>query len=258
MDGLLLNTEDIYTICHNILLAEYGGPPMAWSIKSQLQGRPASEAVALLLNWAGLSHVPIEEYMQKLKIIQAEQFPLCKPLPGVETLLKNLRATGTQGDKKVHLALATSSHTSAFNIKTERWKEMLEAFTPERKILGDDPRIPAGRGKPSPDIWQVALRAINDTLEEGEEKITPEQCLVFEDSVPGIVSGRRAGMRVVWIPNPGLAVEFKGREDVVLAGRGEGSLKDEHELGVPGDGWGEQLLTMEDFSYEKYGIALSE
>ncbi|KAL3427142.1 haloacid dehalogenase-like hydrolase [Phlyctema vagabunda] len=256
MDGLLLNTEDIYTICHNILLAEYGGPPMEWSIKSQLQGRPASEAIALLLNWAKLTDIDVQEYIAKLTIIQAQQFPLCKPLPGVETLLGDLKATAARGKaKKVHIALATSSHLASFDVKTQHWKEMFTVFTPERRVLGDDARIPKGRGKPSPDIYQLALRVINESLEEGEEPVKPEECLVFEDSVPGVESGRRAGMRVVWVPNPGLAIQYKGREDTVLAGRGEGSLVDVHELGTPGDGWGQQLSTLEDFPYEKYGIA---
>jgi pseudouridine-5'-monophosphatase len=39
---------------------------------------------------------------------------------------------------------------------------------------------------------------------EGKDEIRPEECLVFEDSVPGCESGRRAGMRVVWVPHPEL------------------------------------------------------
>jgi pseudouridine-5'-monophosphatase len=41
----------------------------------------------------------------------------------------------------------------------------------------------------------------------------------------------------------------------VLAGRGEGGeLVDEYQLGQVGDGWGEQLVSLVDFPYEKYGI----
>lgn len=43
MDGLLLDTEDIYTKCNNVILAEYGRPNLPWKIKSQLQGRPGPE-----------------------------------------------------------------------------------------------------------------------------------------------------------------------------------------------------------------------
>lgn len=47
MDGLLLNTEDLYTICTNEVLHEYGKPDLPWNIKAQLQGRPAPEVVSL-------------------------------------------------------------------------------------------------------------------------------------------------------------------------------------------------------------------
>lgn len=48
MDGLLLNTEDIYTDVVNIILKENNRPLMPWSIKAQLQGRPYA-AVSLLI-----------------------------------------------------------------------------------------------------------------------------------------------------------------------------------------------------------------
>ena len=43
MDGLILDTEDIYTACNNVILREYGKPNLPWMIKAQLQGRPAPE-----------------------------------------------------------------------------------------------------------------------------------------------------------------------------------------------------------------------
>jgi len=136
--------------------------------------------------------------------------------------------------------------------------KLFEVFAPERRVLGDDKRIPKGRGKPNPDIYLVALKAVNETLEVGEEEIKPEECLVFEDGVPGVIAGRRAGMRVVWVPHAGLAQEYSGREAEVLAGRGEGGLMDEHQLGIVGDGWGEQLESLVDFPYEKYGISVGK
>lgn len=40
MDGLLIDTEDIYTDVVNIILRENNRPLMPWSIKARLQGRP--------------------------------------------------------------------------------------------------------------------------------------------------------------------------------------------------------------------------
>jgi pseudouridine-5'-monophosphatase len=255
MDGLLINTEDIYTLCHNILLAQYNAGPMTWDIKSQLQGRPAHEAIALLLSWFKLSNVSPADYTTKLHIIQEENFPTAKPLPGVEKLLSDLKSTErNEVGERVQIALATSSNEGHFKIKTNHLADLFSIFKPERRVLGDDQRIPKGRGKPNPDIYLVALKAINDTLEEGDAPIKPEECLVFEDGVPGVVAGRTAGMRVVWVPHEGLANMCRGKEGEVLAGRGEGpTLKG---VGEVGDGWGEQFVTLENFPYAKYGIRI--
>lgn len=40
MDGLLIDTEDIYTDVVNVILEENNRPLMPWSIKARLQGRP--------------------------------------------------------------------------------------------------------------------------------------------------------------------------------------------------------------------------
>lgn len=133
----------------------------------------------------------------------------------------------------------------------------MHVFAPEKRVLGDDTRIGKGRGKPSPDIYLLALKCVNENLEEGEREITAEECLVFEDSVPGVEAGRRAGMRVVWCPHPELKKEFEGREEEVLAGRmGEAGEVDMHLVGEAGDGWAEYLSTLEGFPYERYGIVV--
>ena len=41
MDGLLIDSEDKYTVCTNDVLREYGKPDLPWHIKAQMQGRPA-------------------------------------------------------------------------------------------------------------------------------------------------------------------------------------------------------------------------
>lgn len=218
--------------------------------------------------------------MARQKELQKDAFRDCAPLPGVELLLQRLSVAHTMIDtrrrvtspgsdrKRLALALATSSHRGNYEIKTHGMKEMFSVFDEKCIVVGDDQRIPKGRGKPLPDIYLLALQCINEELaSQNEREISPEECLVFEDSVPGVEAGRRAGMRVVWVPHPGLLDVYKDRVGEVLAGRtGE---HDESDLahqestpleGSPGsvgelnDGWAEKLSTLEDFDYNKYGI----
>lgn len=281
MDGLLINSEDLYTEVTNTVLRENGRPDLPWSIKAQLQGRPGPEAGRIFQAWAKLP-LSEDEFMSRQRELQKNLFPHCKPLAGVETLLNRLavshttmdaksRARSPGGDRKsIKLALATSSHRGNYEIKTSSMQAMFEVFPEKQKITGDDERIPKGRGKPLPDIYLLALQTINDELaaeDESQRLIRPEECLVFEDSVPGVEAGRRAGMRVVWVPHPGLLNIYKDRVEEVLAGRTgehkEDDLGHQSSIALPGspgqvgeleDGWGELLSSLEDFDYRKYGI----
>jgi len=258
MDGLLINTEDLYTECANIVLKKYGRPPLPWSIKAQLMGIPGSTNGDTFHNWAQLP-ISREEFKQEQTEQQRIHFPECQPLPGVELLLQQLKTARNTDGFPVQLALATSSMKETFDMKTSgsAARALLEPMPPEHRVLGDDPRVQRGRGKPAPDIYLLALKSINDSLPEGVSKITPAECLVFEDSVLGVEAGRRAGMRTVWVPHPGLLTEYKGREPEVLAGRiGMLPIGNEEQLGEIGDGWAEQLVSLENFPYERYGIVI--
>jgi pseudouridine-5'-monophosphatase len=215
--------------------------------------------------------------LAKVAVLQAKHFPNTEPLPGVPELLQTL-SSGTS--PSVHLALATSSHKRNFEIKTAHLQDLFSVFPKEHGVVGDDPRIGAGRGKPAPDIYLLALETINARLRDaGHREIYPEECLVFEDSVPGVEAGRRAGMQAIWCPHPGLLNEYKGREKEVLAGlTGEHKEEDEGEKlvrdvkddiegkeerlharirGKPGeidDGWAVLLRSLEEFDYEWFGI----
>jgi len=245
MDGLLINTEDLYFVCMNNILAKYNRPPIPWSLKPRLMGVPSPVAAGIFYEWAQL---PISR--EQLDQEQAEQqklhYPDCQLLPGVARLLSDLKSS------KVKIAMASSSSREMYDLKTARpeIKQLFEVFEDDKRILGD--RVLHSRGKPAPDIFLIALEPINSTL---DDKIRPEECLVFEDSVPGVEAGRRAGMRVVWVPHPKLATEYEGKEKEVLAGRnGMSDVGDEWQLGEIDDGWAECLPSLEDFPYEKYGI----
>jgi len=256
MDGLLIDSEDLYTICTNEVLHEYGRPSLPWNIKAQLQGRPGPEAGKIFEEWAQLP-ISREEVMVKIQALQRKHFPNTQPLPGVRDLLTTLHNTRSP---HVNIALATSSHAGNFALKTAHLEELFDVFAPEHRVLGDDTRIPLGRGKPAPDIYLLALDTVNERLrKEGtseQDLIKPEECLVFEDSVPGVEAGRRAGMQVVWCPHPGLLNEYKGREREVLAGLCGMSATSEG-MGVVrvlDDAWARLFASLEDFPYADYGI----
>jgi pseudouridine-5'-monophosphatase len=232
------------------------------------------QASKIFHDWAKLPITP-EETAAKQSSLQAKYFPLCEPLPGVPALLSKLVSTQST-DQPCHIALATSSNSRNFKLKTDHLSDLFAAFPQVHRVLGDDPRIGKGRGKPLPDIYLLALETINEDLRsKGQTEIKPEECLVFEDAVPGVEAGRRAGMQVVWCPHPGLLEAYKGREEEVLAGLTgahkeeeksdaekeadqlqAGRIQDAGKPGILGDGWGQLYTSLEDFPFARYGIQI--
>jgi beta-phosphoglucomutase family hydrolase len=62
------------------------------------------------------------------------------------------------------------------------------------------------RGKPDPEIYLKAAAKLN---------CLPEECLIFEDSLPGIQAGQNAGMKVVGVATSHPAERLKDTELVI-------------------------------------------
>lgn len=257
MDGLLINSEDMITNCLNHLLEKYGRPNITGSIRAQIMGIPDSTNGDVFHNWARL---PISRNQFALECAEQmqQQFPNCKPLPGAEQLLSTLsNARGASSASKIELALASTTTKADYTLKASRpeTEHLLGFFCAKHRILGDNPRVPAGRSKPAPDIYLLALESLNSSLSPGAEPILPSECLVFEDSVIGVEAGRRAGMRVIWVPHPDLVAEYQSRLKEVLAGRtGIVEIGNHHQRGEIDDGWAEVIPSLHHFDYQNYGI----
>lgn len=57
------------------------------------------------------------------------------------------------------------------------------------------------RGKPDPEGFRHALVSLNRTKPAGRPELLPEDCLVIEDSIPGIRAAHAAGMKVLAVAN---------------------------------------------------------
>lgn len=126
------------------------------------------------------------------------------------------------------------------------------------------------KGKPAPDIFLQTLQRINGSLGADEAQSRPEECLVFEDSIAGVEAGRAAGMRVVWVPHPGLLEVYRGREEMVLNGglldedaamvgsfptSSEGEIEERGPV-ISKDGRARLVTSLEDFPYAYYGLRI--
>lgn len=209
MDGTLLNTEDLYTEAATQMLADFGKGPMTWDVKINLQGRPGPEANRIMIDHYNLPLTP-EEFYEKALAKQAPLWPKSRFLPGALELVEHLVS------KNIPIALGTSSNRVNFERKTGHLQHGFRHFG-QHVVTGDDPRIPPGKGKPEPDIWYACLESLNEERRaQGLDDIAIDECLVFEDGIPGVISGQRAGAKVIWRPHPEALPVLNGREKEII------------------------------------------
>jgi HAD superfamily hydrolase (TIGR01509 family) len=100
-------------------------------------------------------------------------------LPGVQRYLDDACALGLQ------IGLASSSNRAWVMTHLEK-RGITDYFTSVRA------REDVANAKPAPDLFQAVLADFN---------LRPDEALVLEDSPNGILAAKRAGIRVVAVPN---------------------------------------------------------
>lgn len=103
-------------------------------------------------------------------------------------------------DKRMKMALATSSHTREARAILEL-NGLLGHF---HEVVGGDTVI---HKKPDPEIYLKTQRLLG---------VTPEQSVAFEDSGPGVQSAKNAGMFCIAIPNAYTISHDFSRADCVV------------------------------------------
>ncbi|XP_047034573.1 pseudouridine-5'-phosphatase-like isoform X2 [Helicoverpa zea] len=186
MDGLILNTEDLYTVGFQKVASRFG-KEFTFELKSKIMGQQSKEFAGTIINDLGLP-LTVDEFLSETRAIFDELFPQCQIMPGVEKLIRHLH------DHNVGIGLATSSSKESYDLKTVNHQKLFDLF-PCKTWGTSDPDVK--KGKPYPDIFFVAANKFPD-------KPAPEKCLVFEDSINGVKAARAAGMQVVMVPDPRL------------------------------------------------------
>ena len=180
MDGLMLNTEDLYDVVGSQLLARRG-LTFSQYLKRAMMGRKATEAFAVLRAECGLT-----DSIDSL-IIESDEL-MCHVLdsgdhlalmPGLSPLLELLEA------KTIPKAVATSS-SRQFAERVLGAFDLAQRF--EFVLCGDDVR----QGKPNPEIYLAAAARL---------AISPTEMIVLEDSVLGSRAAVAAGAFTVAVPS---------------------------------------------------------
>lgn len=199
LDGVLLDTEPLYTVGIQEVVSEFGHV-YDWSLKRDMMGRSDLEGAELVVSRLKLPITPAE-YMARREPIMERLLASSPVMTGARELVEELAA------RQVPLALATSSRTRLYEIKAKphAW---LGAF--KHIVCGDDPEVK--HLKPAPDIFLVAAARLG---------VAPEFCAVVEDSPAGVLAAQRAGMQVAALPDPALDSDVVRTANLVATSHSE-------------------------------------
>ncbi len=179
LDGLLVDSEPLWRRAEREVFAEVGLILSDDDCRSTM-GMRCDAVVALWYRKNPWPEVPTPEVQRR---IEARVLVLMRTqgqaMPGVRHALKLLESSGCV------MAVASSSSSALIDGALERL-DILDRF-PVRCSAFDDQY-----GKPHPAVFLTAARQLG---------VDPFECVAFEDSPPGVESARRAGMRVVAVPD---------------------------------------------------------
>ncbi|GJN09708.1 hypothetical protein PR202_ga27738 [Eleusine coracana subsp. coracana] len=81
MDGLLLDTEGMYTAVQEKILARYG-KVFDWSIKARTMGKTTAESTRIFFEMCGLDGLLTpDQFLQERDSMLQELLPSCSPMP---------------------------------------------------------------------------------------------------------------------------------------------------------------------------------
>jgi len=195
MDGVLLDTERLYTEATQQIVGRFG-KTFDWRVKADMIGRPAIDSARHLVTALALP-ITAEEYLREREALFETLMPTAAAHVGARELVAALAARG------VPQAVATSSSTRLFELKTRRHRDWFATFA--AVVRGDDPRCACG--KPAPDIFLVAAADL---------RVAPGACVVVEDAPAGVAAARAAGMAVVAVPDPAMDRSRFGDADLIV------------------------------------------
>jgi beta-phosphoglucomutase len=155
-------------------------------IRTRLAGRTNPETLEILFGALPAAEITRRSHEKEIAYRRVYA-PHLAEVPGLTALLDQAQAAG------VKLALVTSAPQGNIDFT-------LDGLDLRRRFATIVTGADVTRSKPDPEIYLLAARRLN---------VPPSACVVLEDSLAGIESGRRAGMTVAGLSTTHTADELR-------------------------------------------------
>ncbi|MFW2488996.1 HAD family hydrolase [Clostridium chromiireducens] len=194
MDGVIIDSEPIHFDVDLQTISELGGDISKEDLEKYV-GTTNEYMYTDIKNKFNISksleeiiHYKVE--LTKKKIIELD----LEPIEGIRELLKELK------NKNINTAIASSSPRDFIELVVSKFK--LENYI-EYIISGEEVK----HGKPDPDIYIETAKKL---------RVSPEECIVIEDSRNGVLAAKAAGMKCIGFQNVNSGNQDLSNADVIV------------------------------------------
>lgn len=179
MDGLMFDTEAVYTASWRRAAAEHGYELDEEKLSALRGGNAASQQI-IFEQWYGkdVDFMPIKQACRDYtaEYLDTHDIPI---KPGLFELFEALKQKG------YIIAVATASRRA---VAARWWAKAGVMDYIDTSVCGDEITL----AKPSPDIFLKAAKQM---------KLAPEECIIFEDSFNGIKAAHASGAVTAMVPD---------------------------------------------------------
>lgn len=175
MDGTMINNMSYHKKAWKEFAKRHGLDLTDEEFKEKFSGKKNDQILNMIFN-KGLSSEEIAKYTEEKEGVYRELYASdIEPIAGLHDVLNTLQKAG----KKLAVATTAPKDNRDFGFKALGVENVFSV------ILGDEH---VTKGKPHPEIYLETAKKL---------QINPSRCIVFEDTPPGIQSGKDAGMKVI-------------------------------------------------------------
>lgn len=178
MDGVIADTNPTHNIAWRKFLDQYAIVPTEEELQNHMYGKHNSYILSYFFkkNVEGAELTQLQ--FEKEALFRELYTSIAEPISGLLPFLKDLK------QNNVKTGIATSAPFENLDMMVERIPllgQIMESMLSERDVT---------QHKPNPEVYLKSAERLG---------ISPNRCVVFEDSVSGVKAGLAAGMKVVGV-----------------------------------------------------------
>lgn len=176
MDGLMIDSERLYRQTQQDIARQYN-KFMTEEIRMEMMGRKPIESLRFFVNVLDIPKDPVELLEMRNDIMREKLKNELLPMPGLTHIIDTFHG-------KLKLAICTGAQEEFLDIVVDKL-----GIRDKFAILQNSDDIE--HGKPDPEIYLKTCRRL---------ALKPGECIVLEDSLNGVLAGKRAGCYVIAVP----------------------------------------------------------